>query len=138
MNANRVSLRHFVTSAALGIALMTTLGCDKKTDGASTASSTHTTTGAAAPATGKKPKATLKIADYRAAYKAQMDDMSKMRDPMDKKIAAVQAKVGAPFADTGRKKTWYALDGDSCIKIDLDTKDGGSMEQGTDKADCGL
>lgn len=137
---SRLSFRSTVTSVVAAALLATLCACGKNTDAAAGAGSS-TVTGAAAPAApaaGKKPKATLKIADYRAAYKSQMDDLSKMKDPMDKKVAAVVAKLGAPAADTGRKKTWYALDGDKCIKVDIDTKDGSSTEQGTDKSDCGM
>ena len=142
MNAVTTHSRFASRNTIVGVVALSLLtmlsACTKKTDDATPAAS-NTTTGAAAPAAaGKKPKATLKITDYRAAYKAQMDDLSKMKDPMDKKIAAVVAKVGPPYADTGKKKTWYALDGGNCIKIDLDMKDGSSMEQGTDKSDCGL
>lgn len=134
---SRLPFRSTVTGVGAMVLLTMLCACSKNTDAAAGASSS-TTTGAAAPGAAKKPKATLKIADYRAAYKAQMDDLSKMKDPMDKKVAAVVAKLGPPAADTGRKKTWYALDGDKCIKVDIDTKDGSSTEQGTDKSDCGM
>lgn len=132
----RFSLRNTLAGVA-GLALMTTLAaCDKKEDG--TTSTTSASTPAAAAVGGKKAKATLKLADAQAAYKANFLDMSKMNDPMAKKIDAFLAKVGKPSTDTGRKKTWYALDGDKCSKVELDTKDGSMMDMTTDKADCGM
>jgi hypothetical protein len=74
----------------------------------------------------------------KAAYKSEVDSPSKMKDPMDKKIAAFVAKVGQPFSDDGRKKDWYALDGDNCSKVEIDGKDGSIMDMTTDKADCGM
>ena len=64
--------------------------------------------------------------------------MRKMNDPLTKKIDSFVGKVGKPSTDTGRKKTWYALDGDKCSKVELDTKDGSMMDMSTDKADCGM
>ncbi|HSO34668.1 MAG TPA: hypothetical protein VLT33_19170 [Labilithrix sp.] len=66
------------------------------------------------------------------------DERIRMKNPMEKKIDAFVAKIGKPAADSGRKRTWYALDGDKCTKLELDTKDGSLMEATTDKADCGL
>ena len=117
------------------MALVTMLAaCDKKPEGAAaaTAGSATTTTGAA-----KKPKATMKTADLKAAYKSEVDNMKK-NDPMDKRVEALIAKVGAPSVDGGRKKTWYTVDGDKCVKIEVDSKDGSLMDQSTDKADCGM
>jgi hypothetical protein len=142
-NANaknaRLSFRH--TVACVGaMALMTTLAaCDKKADGAAGADGgSATTTTATAAAAGKKAKATLKLADLKAAYKSEFDSPSKMRDPMDKKVDAFVAKVGKPASDSGRVKTWYALDGDKCSKVDIDGKDGSITDSTTDKADCGM
>ena len=119
------------------LALMTALAaCDKKEEGAT--STTSASAPAAAAAGGKKAKATLKLADAQAAYKANFMDMSKMNDPMAKKLDAFIAKVGKPSTDTGRKKTWFALDGEKCSKVELDTKDGSMMDMSTDKADCGM
>ena len=133
------SFRRTVACVA-AMALMTTLvACDKKGDGAAGASSASgTTTPATAAAGGKKPKATLKLADLKGAYKSELDNPAKMSAPMDKKVDAFVAKVGKPFADSGRVKTWYALDGDKCTKVDIDGKDGSITESSTDKADCGL
>jgi hypothetical protein len=109
--------------------------CSKSGDAAADGGSASTTTAAAA---GKKPKATLKLADVKSAYAAEFNDMSKMKVPMDQKVAALVAKLGKPSADTGRKKTWYALDGAKCSKVDLDTKDGSIEDATTDNSDCGL
>ncbi|HSO31437.1 MAG TPA: hypothetical protein VLT33_02945, partial [Labilithrix sp.] len=113
MNAFPLSLRHTV-ACAVGMAFMTTLAaCDKKSDGG-TATNGASTSIPAAAAAGKKPKATLKLPDVQSAYKAEFDDLSKMKNPMEKKIDAFVAKIGKPAADSGRKRTWYALDGDKC------------------------
>jgi hypothetical protein len=118
------------------MALVTMLGaCEKKSDGAtSAASGSETTTSAGS----KKPKATLKLAELQSAYKSEIDSMSKMKDPMDKKVDAFVAKVGKPASDNGRKKIWYALDGEKCTKVEVDGKDGSITETSTAKADCGL
>jgi len=123
-----------VCSAVLVIALA---GCSK-----ASASDAAATTGSGAstpPASAKKPKATLNVADAKAAYNAEFHNPSTMRDSLDKKIAAVVAKIGQPpSTDDGRKKVWYALDGDGCSKVVLDSKDGSFMDGTTDKSDCGL
>ncbi len=61
-----------------------------------------------------------------------------MTDPTEKKVAAFVAKVGKPESDTGRKMTWYTLDGSQCTKIELDTKDGSMTEMTASSADCGM
>ena len=132
--SGRVSFRHTVACIA-AVALVTTLvACDKKADADPSVGTTAATTLAAT----KKPKTTLKLADLKSAYKSEIDNMSKMRDPMDKKVDAFVAKIGKPASDTGRKKTWYALDGGTCTKVEIDGKDGSIMESSTDKADCGM
>ena len=125
-------LRTFACLAV--VALATTLcACDKKPDGAAPAGS------GAAPATGgKKAKATLKLADVKKTYKDEFESTAKMKDPMDKKVEAFVAKTGKPESDSGRKKVWYALDGDNCMKVELDGKDGSLMDQSASKADCGM
>ena len=113
--------------------------CNKSSDGGTAAAASGTTAAATttAAAAAKKPKATLKTADVKALYKAEVDN-DKMNVPIDKKVAAMAAKLPAPAADTGRKKTYYALDGDKCTKFELDNKDGSLSDQSTDKSDCGL
>lgn len=137
-----VSFRHAIVCAA-ALALVTALGgCDKKDGAGAAGSASASTTTAAAPAAAaaaKKPKTTLKAADIRATYKSEMESTAHMKDPMDKRVEAFVAKVGTkPEADSGRKKTWYALDGDKCVKLEIDTKDGSLTDASTDKADCGL
>jgi hypothetical protein len=136
-------LRPFRRLAACGVAALAlvTLGaCNKNSDGASGGSASATGSGASTPpAAGKKPKATLKLADMKAAYKSVFDGPTAMKDPLDKKVAAYVAKVGQPPAsDDGRKKDWYALDGDNCSKVEIDGKDGSIMDMTTDKSDCGM
>ncbi len=128
MNASKLTC-----VAVLG--LLSLAACDKKADGAGTAGSASAT-GAMAPAMGKKDKVTRKLADLKSAYKGAVDNMS--TDPMEKKVEAMVTKVGKPDADSGRKKTWYALDGEKCVKVEVDSKDGSMMDQSTDKADCGM
>jgi hypothetical protein len=130
------SFRHTVACVA-AMALMTTLGaCDKKTEGPE--GTTTTTTAPAAAAAAKKTKTTLKLADVKSAYRSEIDSMSKMKDPMDKKVEAFIAKIGKPSTDTGRKKTWYALDGDKCTRVEIDNKDGSILEASAEKAECGM
>jgi len=120
----------FVAVAALAVSVS---ACDKKGDGAAPTGSTSTTTGA-----GSKPKSTLKEADVKAAYAAELEDMKKMNDPMDKKIAAFEAKVGKPTEVAGNKHVWYAVDGDKCHKIELDQKSGAMGDEEVKKDQCGM
>lgn len=64
--------------------------------------------------------------------------MALMKEPLDKKLAAVEAKLGAPAKTETDRKIWYALDGDKCTEMKLNTKDGTSINGTTDKANCGL
>lgn len=107
-------------------------GCNKEASGSAAAGS------ASAPAKGGgAPAVTLKSADVRAAYKAELEDMKKMNDPMDKKIAAFVAKVGKPQKEEGGKKIWHASDGSTCTKFTLESS--GALEEATvDKSACGL
>jgi hypothetical protein len=132
-----LALRNTIVCCVAASALVTLAACDKGSDASGAAAST--TSGAAAtPAAGGKPKATLKLADMKAAYASEIDSMAKMKDPMPKKIDAFVAKVGKPFSDDGRRKTWYALDGANCSKVVIDTTDGSITDSTTDKSDCGM
>lgn len=134
----RLSLRHTVACVA-ALALMTTLAaCDKKADGTAPAGSASSTGATTAAAAAKKAKTTLKVADMRSAYKSEIDNMPKAKDPMEKKVDAFVAKIGKPESDSGRKKVWYALDGDKCLKVEIDGKDGSISEASADKAECGM
>lgn len=120
----------------LGVALAGFFGCNKEAGGSPAAGSAS----AAAPAAAKgggAPAVTLKTEDVRAAYKAELEDMKKMNDPMDKKIAAFVAKVGKPQKEEGGKKIWHASDGSTCTKFTLESS--GALEEVTvDKSACGL
>jgi hypothetical protein len=114
------------------MALMTTLvACDKKAEGGA---GSGTTTAAATG--GKKAKTTRKSADIKKIWTTEID--AKMNDPMDKKVAAFLAKAGPPDSESGRHKIFMALDGDKCVKYDLDTKDGSFGDVTADKAECGM
>jgi hypothetical protein len=135
------AFRHLAVSGVAALALVTLGACSKSSD-AATGSASATGSGASTPGTpaaGKKPKATLKLADMKAAYKSVFDGPTAMKDSLDKKVAAYVAKVGQPpTSDDGRKKDWYALDGDNCSKVEIDGKDGSIMDMTTDKSDCGM
>jgi len=121
---------------AAAIVVATSLvACDKKGDSAGPAGSASTTTAAATTA---RPKTTRKLADIKAAYAAELEDMKKMNDPMDKRVNAFLAKVGKADSEDGNKKVWYALDGDKCSKVELNTKTGAMTEETTSKSDCGM
>jgi hypothetical protein len=115
------------------MALVTTLAaCDKKAEGGGADGGTAT-----AAATGaKKVKTTRKSADIKKIWTTEID--AKMNDPMDKKVAAFLAKAGPPDSEGGRHKFYMALDGDKCVKYDLDTKDGSFGDMPADKAECGM
>lgn len=125
------SISLFVGAAT--IALLSLVACNKNADGTAPAGSGTTTS-----AGGKKAKTSLTFKAYQDAYKAEFDAPGKMTAPMDKKVEAFSAKMGKPDSDTGRKRTWYALDGSKCKKIELDTKDGSASETDTAAGDCGM
>ena len=121
--------------------VVTLAACEKKADGATSKDGTAADAPPATPAAAgeaKKPKATLKTADAKSAYAAEFNNNAKMTDPTEKKVAAFVAKVGKPESDTGRKMTWYTVDGAQCTKMELDTKDGSITESTTGNADCGM
>ena len=134
------SLRYAVVCAAAVLTVLTLAACDKKADGAPAKDGAATDTPAAQPAAAdaKKPKATLKTADLKSAYAAEFNNNAKMTDPLEKKVAAFVAKVGKAEVDTGRKMTWYTVDGSQCTKIELDTKDGSMMDMTASAAECGM
>lgn len=119
----------------IGAALAGLWGCSKEAGGTAAAGS------ASAEAKGGKTaavaKVTLESKNVRAAYEAELNDMKKMNDPMDKKIAAFEAKVGKPQKEEGGKKIWHAVDGSTCTKFTLESS--GALEETTvDKSACGL
>ena len=136
-----MTIRVCIQALLISSAVVFATGCEDKgaaagtTGGAATAGAT----GAKPASTGSKPAAnkTVKAADVKAAYEAEINDMKKMKDPMDKKIAAFVAKIGEPAKTEGDKKVWYSVDGDKCQKVVLGT-DGSLTETTTDKAECGL
>jgi hypothetical protein len=130
-------LRHAGACAAATLLVVTLAACEKKADGA-TSNGTAADAPPAAAGEAKKPKATLKTADAKSAYAAEFNDNAKMTDATEKKVAAFVAKVGKPASDTGRKMTWYTVDGAQCTKMELDTKDGSITESTTGNADCGM
>jgi hypothetical protein len=132
-----LAIRNAIVCCVAASALVPLAACDKGSDAGSAAASTATGAAATAAA-GAKPKATLKLADMKAAYKSEIDNMAKMKDPMPKKIDAFVAKVGNPSSDDGRRKTWFALDGDNCSKVVIDTTDGSITDSTTAKSDCGM
>lgn len=133
------SVRRALPRAAVMVLLMALGACDKKADGASKDGAADAPPAApAGTADAKKPKATLKTAEVKSAYAAEFNDNAKMTDPTEKKVAAFVAKVGKPESDTGRKMNWYAVDGNQCTKIELDTKDGSLTDSTTSNADCGM
>ncbi len=114
-------------------ALALSAGCSKKESAASQS-------GSGAAAEGKasgKAKTTIQAKDVRAAYESEVNDMKKMNDPMDKKVAAFVAKVGKPEKEEAGKKTWHAIDGDMCMRMEIESS-GVLNEQSVDKAECGL
>lgn len=124
------------TATVLCVALAALSGCSKEAGGSTPAGSASATAPAAAKG-GGAAAVTLKSEDVRAAYEAELNDMKKMNDPMDKKIAAFEAKVGKPQKEEGGKKIWHARDGSSCTKFTLESS--GAIEEATvDKSACGL
>jgi hypothetical protein len=127
------------------------LGCGSEAGGAGSASASAATTGSAKAADKKDAPKDEKKADPAPKMptpklnKKQLDEgydagfgMAMMKEPLDKKLAAVEAKLGAPVKTDGDKKIWYAVDGDACTEMKLNTKDGTSVIGTTDKANCGL
>ena len=110
---------------ALGCLLAGSLGCNS--GGAGTAPA-----GSGAPAAGGKKTSLTQV---------QLDDAYKLTDPdhIDKSLAAVTGKLGAPQKIEGDTSIWYAVgkDGASCYQLKLSKVKG--IESGTtDKSSCGL
>ena len=128
------------TTMCIGLAVVgvAAAACDKGSSGDGAAPAA---TGAPAPAktaaTSAKAKVTLKNEDVKKAYDAAFNDMSKMKDPTDKKIEAFIAKIGPPEGEEGGKKKWHAIGGGECLKILL-SKDGMKSEETVDKSECGM
>jgi len=139
-----------VICAALGCGAV---GCGAEGGGSASSSASAGATGSAKPADKKdaakdEKKDEKKDAPKQPATKLtkkQLDDgydagfgMAMMKEPLDKKLAAVEAKLGAPAKSDADSKTWYGLDGDKCSEMKLNLKDGTSVVGSTDKASCGL
>ncbi len=126
----------FAGGVVLYVALAGLCACSKEAGG-STAAGSASAPAAAAAKGGGAAAVTLKAETVRAAYEAELNDMKKMNDPMDKKIAAFVAKVGTPQKEEGGKKIWHASDGSTCTKFTLESS--GALEEVTvDKSACGL
>jgi hypothetical protein len=118
-------------------------GCDEGGGGAGS-SANDAKTGDAKPGDTKaadtksaKAAVTLKYADVEAAYEKEINDLAKMKDPMDKKIEAFVAKIGKPEKEDGDKKIWHAVDGSKCMKITIESS-GVKTDETVDNAECGL
>lgn len=52
-----------------------------------------------------------------------------MNDPAEKKLAALEAKLGAPAKVEEGKRVWWAFDGEACFRVELGTDGGKSVEK---------
>jgi hypothetical protein len=121
----------------LVLALGLSVGCSKKETEGSGSGSGVTAPAAAEDKGSGKTKTTIKIEDVRSAYASEVDDMTKMNDPMDKKVAAFVAKLGKPEKEEAGKKIWHALDGDGCTRVEIESS-GALTERTAEKAECGI
>lgn len=97
--------------------------------------------GSAAPSGGDKPKgAATKL--KKAETEAMLDKtfgMERMKEPIDKRVAEVEGKLGAPAKTDGGNGVWYMTDdAGACYELKLGKKDGAYTTSSTDKANCGL
>lgn len=122
-------------SVALVVIATAVVACSKQSGGSAPAPASSA---AAAPGAGNTPKTTLKNADLEKAYEAAFNDMSKMNDPLPKKIDAFVAAVGKPEADANGKQTWHAINGEECHKFTLSTSSGAGTNEVVNKAECGI
>ena len=97
--------------------------------------------GSAAPKSGDAPKGAatkLKKADTEAMLDKTFG-LERMKEPIDKRVAEVEAKLGAPAKTDGGNGIWYMVDdAGACYELKLGKKDGAYTTSATDKAKCGL
>jgi hypothetical protein len=127
----------WTTIAAL---LAASTACDSADKGASSDSSPDKTAKAKDGESGNKagkPAVTRKAADLDDAFQKEVNDMSKMNEPMDKRIEAFVAKVGKPDKEADGNKIWHAVDGSNCKRYTIESS-GAMTDEIIDKADCGL
>jgi hypothetical protein len=87
----------------------------------------------------KKPTTTLTQKQVDDALKAAFG-LERMSDPVDKKLADLESKIGKPAKKEGDSAYWYAIGEpkQTCYELKLSTKDGSYEMGGTDGAKCGL
>ncbi len=120
------------TIAILGLGLFVGLvGCSKDGGGSAPAGSGTTASATTGAAGGGTKTTTL--------TQAQIDEGYKLADPdkIDKSIAAVTAKLGAPQKTEGDASIWYGVskDGKGCVQLKL-SKTKGVDSGTTDKSNC--
>lgn len=121
--------------------LVLVIGCQ----GEATTASSASASGSGAPA---EAKGGAKAGDTKTSLKQKaVDDalksafgLERMSDPIDKKLADLEGKIGKPVKKEGDYSYWYAIGepGESCYELKLSTKDGSYEMGGTDKSKCGL
>ncbi len=110
--------------------------------------------GSAAAGKGDDKAPAAKSGDAKAEKKAtttltqkQVDDalkaafgLERMSDPVDKKLADLESKIGKPAKKEGDSAYWYAIGEpkQTCYELKVSTKDGSYEMGGTDGAKCGL
>jgi hypothetical protein len=126
-------------ACALLLAVAACGGEAAKTDASAKPAGSAAPTAAAKPAdaAAKGPATKLVKKDVEAMLDKTFG-MERMKEPIDKRVAEVETKLGPPAKTEGDGAYWYMLDGDTCYELKLGKKDGSYTTSGTDKAKCGL
>lgn len=140
-----------MTRALILTVLFTTAACSEGAGGAAS--------GSAGAASAAPAKADGKTADKGGdakgdapkgpttkLVKKEVDDLmtktfgfERMKEPIDKRTAEVEEKLGKPAKVDGDSHVWYAIDENkACHEITLDMKSGAYSSGGTANANCGL
>jgi hypothetical protein len=132
----RVGSKWFVAVTFVGLAAV---ACSKPSGDASPGASATPAVVKPAPAPAapavRNAAGKLTKAGVAAAWDAVFRD-GRVSDPIEKKHAAFEAKVGKPVAVEKDTKIWFAVDGADCFKIELG-KDGTKSDEKVDAAKCG-
>jgi hypothetical protein len=99
---------------------------------------------AAPSSSAPSPSGTTKLSYEQLddAYQQELFDIKKMRDPYEKKVAAVAARLGKPALSDASSATWFGLRAkdesmpESCYELKIE-KNGASAIQTVDDARCG-
>ena len=124
-----------ICAPALLLLLVAACGGDAAKTGAS-----GSPAGSAAPKTGDAPKgaATKLVKKDTEEMLDKTFGLQRMKEPIDKRVAEAESKLGPPARTEGGDGIWYMVGDGTCYELKLGKKDGAYTTSATDKAKCGL